>query len=284
MKHLLHLLSFLILAAAAAAMAQDTNDYALRSDLAAYAERSDLAGYVTHASLSNYVTRSDLSAYLPRSDLAGYVTASDLAAYATLSDLAAYATSSDLDGYATTDDLASYATASDLAAAVASRLPATVQASGSNTVWHVAKSTYFDEGLTVLESFTSGGPANFENPASFEGAALFEGAIVFGGETRTNWNEVQSLDIPDNGTAYPTANDGFVWGFPDAGDALVYLPAGPSATNRTRTVTVRHVDAGGGSTVVYGSPTATNILLILTETNATAVFDWCPSAGAWLLR
>lgn len=284
MKHLLLLLSFLLLAVAAAALAQDTNDYALRSDLAAYAERSDLAGYVTHASLSNYVTRSDLAAYLPRSDLAGYVTAADLAAYAPLSDLAAYATSSDLDDYATTDDLAGYATASDLAAAVASRLPATPQTSGSNTVWHVAGKTAFSTNLSV-EGVFEADRAFFNNGVIFDGDAVFQDGLTVGSSTRTNWDEVQSLDVQDGESAHPTVDDGFVWTFPDEDNADVYLPAGPGATNRTRTIVVRHVDSGyGAATGIYGSPTATNILHCLTSTNPVAVFDWCPSAGAWLLR
>lgn len=291
MKRIYLLLPLLL---AAAAPAQDTDcvtrsdlaDYALLSDLAAYTPLSVLAGYVTSADLAGYALLSDLAAYTPLSALAGYVTSADLAGYALLSDLSAYAPLSALDDCATTDDLANYATAADLAAACNARLPATPNTVGSNTVWIVSRKTEFDAKLYATGGFEAEGDALFNDPVSFDDDVVFNAGLVLGGGTRTNWTDVQSLTLLDDESGSPTANDGFVWTFPEENNVLVYLPDGPTATNRTRTVIVRHIESGigGTATVVYDGPSSTNVLHSLTSTNPTAVFDWCPHSQAWLLR
>lgn len=305
MKRIFLLLPFLL---AAAAPAQDTN-YVLRSDLAAYATVSDLASLVTHASLSNYTLTSDLSAYLPRSDLAGYVTAADLTNYATLgdlaayaplsaldgyvtatnlagyallSDLSAYATSSDLADYATTADLTNYPTASDLAVTTAAITALQARTNVFTEAWYDSDlgKWFVDEDIDIDADATLNGHTYIHD------LEIGNHGITLGNTTRTNWNDVQSLTLLDDESGSPTANDGFVWTFPEENNCHVYLPDGPAATNRTRTVVVRHIESGigGTATVVYDGPASTNVLHSLTSTNPTAVFDWCPSAGAWLLR
>lgn len=273
--------------------AQDTN-YVTRSDLAAYAPLSALDDYATTASLAGYVLLSDLSAYATLSDLAGLATTASLSSYALLSDLAAYATSSDLDDYATTADLAAYATTANLAAATASASNSFLHASPttirSNTYWHVPTRTVFDSSVDIDGNLIAVGTATFEDDVDFEddvffnGGALFDRNVTFGSVTRTRWTDLQSRAVT-NSTLTATSDDCIIWSDPAGDECFVYLPAETNAPDHTRTVVVRDMAGADANTSVYvGTTNSATLLLTLTETNQTAVFDWCPPLQTWLPR
>lgn len=262
--------------------------YVLLSDLYAYATLSDLAGFVSATILTNYPTRSDLAAYATAADLAGLATTASLSSYALLSDLSAYATSSDLDDYATTADLAAYATTANLAATTASAsnsflhaFPTTV---GSNTYWHVPTRTVFEDDIVLSQDFTVDGNAVFNEDVNFESPATFNNHITLEGSTRTRWTDLQSRAVT-NGTLTATADDCIIWTDPGGDECLVYLPAEANDPNHTRTIVVRdHAGPDANTSVYFGTTNSSTLLLTLTETNQTAVFDWCPPLQTWLPR
>lgn len=267
--------------------------YVLLSDLYAYATLSDLAGFVSATILTNYPTRSDLAAYATAADLAGLATTASLSSYALLSDLSAYATSSDLDDYATTADLAAYATTANLAAATAaaSNALAAATASASNSFlhaspypngqmdfWRVHAPAEFTRD-TLFDAL-----ATFEENANFNDLASFTDGIALRGSTRIRWTDLQSRTVT-NGTLTATADDCIIWTDPGADECLVYLPAEANDPNHTRTIVVRdHAGPDANTSVYFGTTNSSTLLLTLTETNQTAVFDWCPPLQTWLPR
>lgn len=268
--------------------------YALRSDLSAYAPLSALAGIPSAVTLTNYVLRSDLAAYATLAALAGYATTASLAGYALLSDLSAYVPASALDDYATVDALAAYATVANLAAATASAsnsflhaFPTTIR---SNTYWHVPTRTVFDGSVDIDGNLIAVGTATFEDDVDFEddvffnGGALFDRNVTFGSVTRTRWTDLQSRAVT-NSTLTATSDDCIIWSDPAGDECFVYLPAETNAPDHTRTVVVRDMAGADANTSVYvGTTNSATLLLTLTETNQTAVFDWCPPLQTWLPR
>lgn len=261
--------------------------YVLLSDLSAYATLSDLAGFVSATILTNYPTLSDLAAYATAADLAGLATTASLSSYALLSDLSAYATASDLDGFATADDLAAYATTANLATATAaaSNALAAATASSSNSFLHASPRTVGTNTVWDVDTDTEfNGEAIFDNIVDFEDDVTFNGSATLGAETRTNWPGARSITVGDGESAW--VDDGLVWTDPDDSDVSIYLAHVTNATDRAHTVVIRDIGTDDGTvTDIYEGTSDPPVLVhILTPTNRTAVFDWCPTADTWFLR